>query len=182
MSIAPSFKMTFIEYKANFFSEVDKGLKRDLSRLGAYCRKTAKNSIKDARRLSKKKRRESRWRRDRFTGVAEPYSREGQPPLSKTGLLKKFILFAWDNSTKSAVVGAAKFKDGNVPHALEYGGVVNIATWEGGHHHVVSAYIRPRPYMRPALAETQKYLPKVFQDALDKGKGFNNLGYLANAA
>lgn len=180
MSMQSGFKMTFVEYKANFFSEVDTGLKRDLSRLGAYCKTVARNSIKTATKLTKKQRSNATWRTRSSTGRIEPYSQPGNPPLSKTGLLKKFIFFAWDDSSKSAVIGPAKFKKGDVPAVLEYGGSVPVTVTSGKTKRLVNVHIAARPYMGPALKETQKYLGNVMTGSFGQNK-FNNAGDLLAA-
>jgi len=81
--------MTFRAAKQGFFDRakvknaVDAGTRRVLSRFGAFVRTRARTSIR------KKK------------GTSPP----GSPPHSHVGLLRKFILFAYDPQRKSVVIG-----------------------------------------------------------------------------
>jgi hypothetical protein len=101
------------EMKANFFNEaetalmpaVDRAAYRVLFRFAAAVRKTAQRSMRRRKKSS----------------------RPGEPPSAKQGDLRKLILFAYDRSTKSAVVGAVAFPSsagGKVPATHEYGGVL----------------------------------------------------------
>lgn len=137
------------QMKRQFFDRVfnaaDRAAKKGIERTAAYVRIAARNSIKPAAKHSKAM-------RARFVkGDREVYSAVGQPPLSKTGLLRMFIYYAWDASTKSAVIGPARINRGTegAPHALEYGGTVKT-------HDGRPVRIRPRPYMRPAMLKAIK--------------------------
>lgn len=72
-------------------------------KFGAYVRRTAKQSIKKRKRIS----------------------RPGRPPSSHTGLLKHGIFFVFDWNTESVVIGPQKIigKKGEAPNRLEYGGM-----------------------------------------------------------
>jgi hypothetical protein len=85
-----------------------------LSRIGAFIRTAAMRSIRPAGKKGK---------------VSEP----GQPPRSRTGLLKKFIFFIYESAKKSVIIGPAALNittrsdsgrtlRGRVPEILEYGG------------------------------------------------------------
>jgi len=101
--------------KQAVLSAVDKATRQNLSKFGAFVRRRAKSSIRPA---SKKR------------TVSQP----GNPPLSHTGLLRKWILFAWDPSSRSVVIGPTRISNqigftsdmkvtrGTVPSVLEYGG------------------------------------------------------------
>jgi hypothetical protein len=88
---------------------MDAGKRKALARAGAYVRRTAANSIKRARRDS--------------DGSFKP-SPPGQPPRSRTGLLKRFLLFSYDDRSDSVVVGPVRISSlsGQAPMLLEFGG------------------------------------------------------------
>jgi len=56
-------------------------------------------------------------------------SKPGEPPSSPTGTLKRTIVYGFDPSTRSVVVGPYRTRSKvNVPHVLECGGYVITAT------------------------------------------------------
>lgn len=149
-----------------------------LSKVGAFIRQRAKSSIRKARQKSLSEMTPDellayRIRVDRAKRDGEPRpkrplasSRPGEPPRSRLGYLRKYLFFAWDATTKSLVVGPARFNGakGIAPTTLEYGGTVTI-----GNRRV---RIQPRPYMRPAFEAEQKQLPQRWAEAAAKfGKG-----------
>jgi len=83
---------------------MDKATRRVLSRFGAYVRRTAQKSI-----VKRKK-------------ASEP----GQPPSSHTGLLKRFIYFAYEPNTRNVVIGPVRLakSTGEAPSVLEHGGTL----------------------------------------------------------
>ena len=88
------FTMSLKSAKSGFFDRaavvraVDQATRRNLSRFGAYVRQRAKTSI----------------RRPPKTATVR-ISRPGRPPYSHTGLLKRFIFFAYDADRQSVVIG-----------------------------------------------------------------------------
>lgn len=104
-----SMKLTFGQAKAAFFDlekvrkSAEKSTYRQLSKAGAFVRRTAKGSIR------KKK------------GVSSP----GSPPASHLGLLKDFIFFGMDSQKMSMFVGPVRLNrsDGSAPGLLERGGI-----------------------------------------------------------
>lgn len=101
----------------------DRATRRALSRAGAFIRRTAKGLIRKRKKASV----------------------PGQPPTSRTGILRNFLFFAYDPSQRSVVIGPAKtnqvFFDGNgqpvtgtVPEVLEYGGSIGILEWQVPEH------------------------------------------------
>ena len=106
--------------------------RRVLSRFGAFVRTRARTSIRKRKKPS------------------EP----GQPPSSHTGLLKRFIFFAYEPQRRSVVIGPVRLnqKVGDAPAALEHGGpskVVSGSRRRKRQTHTVT--IRPRPFMGPAF-------------------------------
>lgn len=85
-------------------------------------------------------------------------SAEGQPPTSRLGLLKRFILFG-ELDPLTQVIGPAPIRPSLAPKALEHGGtaIASLKTTSGRRIRR-RIRVRKRPYMRPALA---KALPKI---------------------
>ena len=73
----------------------------------------------------------------------------GKTRVQSVSLLREFIYFVFDRSSRSVVIGPAKLNGriGNAPEALEHGGPSQI--WRSGKS--VSANIKPRPFMQPAF-------------------------------
>src|SRR5262245_35604218 len=124
--------MTFQAAKGNFFDRekikrsVDASTRKVLSMFGAFVRQRAKTSI------CKRK------------GTSPP----GSPPYSHVGLLRKFILFAYDTQRRSVVIGATPTKEGSeAPRILEHGGQGVIK--DRGKARL--ARYRARPFMQPAF-------------------------------
>ena len=130
-------------------SRVDKATRRVLSRFGAFVRQTAKQSI----------------RRRKMT------SPPGSPPTSRTGLLKRFIWFAYDPAAAagggSVVIGPARLTQrgrGAAPSLLEYGG---MATLERDGKRTRTRY-DARPYMGPAFEKEQSKLPAMWRNSIPR--------------
>jgi len=128
--------------------------RRVLGRFGGATKQTAKRSIRNApKKLTKRSR-----------GVVRHgtiVSRPGDPPYSRTGLLKDHIYYAFDMSRRSVVIGPAKlsgFHGEDVPHKLEHGGTVRLP--RGG-----TGILESRPYMRPAFDKQLQQLPRYWQEA-----------------
>ena len=77
----------------------DRGVKRALSKFGAFVRTRAKSSIRKRKKIS------------------EP----GSPPSSHTGKLKRLIFFGYDAKNYSVVVGPVLFGSKRAPEKLEFG-------------------------------------------------------------
>lgn len=92
---------------------IDKATYSRLSKFGAWVRRTAQTSIRTRKKPSA----------------------PGKPPSNHTGLLKKWILFFYEPSRKSVVIGPAKLNARSalnlgangqpIPQTLEHGGSVN---------------------------------------------------------
>jgi hypothetical protein len=121
--------------------KVDKATRKVLSRFGAFVRQRAKTSIKKRKEIS----------------------RPGQPPHSHVGLLRKFILFAYDADRKSVVIGPTLTKDeSEAPRLLEHGGDTTLETREGPKR----AHYRPRPFMGPAFEAEKPQLPALWKNSV----------------
>lgn len=140
-----AFKSGFFDRKA-VTSAVDKATRRVLSKFGAFVRTRARTSIRNRK------------------GTSPPLG----PPYSHTKLLKRFIFFAYDKTRESVVIGPARLnqvRSRNAPPALEYGGTSTVL--EGGRRgRPEQVRVRPRPFMRPAMAKEQAQLPKLWRDAV----------------
>lgn len=139
--------LSFQAAKRGFFDrtavqqKVDKATRKVLSRFGAFVRQRAKTSIRKRKRIS----------------------RPGQPPHSHVGLLRKFILFAYDAGRKSVVIGPTLTKDGSeAPRLLEHGGDTTLETREGPKR----AHYRPRPFMGPAFEAEKPQLPALWKNSV----------------
>jgi hypothetical protein len=125
---------------------VDKAERRVFSRFGAFVRRTAKSSIRKRKRS------------------AEP----GRPPSSHTGLLKRFIYFAYEPASHNVVIGpiALSGKIGAAPLALEHGGRSKVATRDRGRRVVRTSMVEARPFMGPAFEKEKPKLPSMWRDSV----------------
>jgi hypothetical protein len=116
----------------------DRATRRNLSKAGAFIRQAAKTSIRPRR------------------GTSPP----GSPPFSHEGSLRRLILFGYEPTTKTVVVGPVRFKRGEAPPLLEFGGSARRRrrARKTGKEQTYTARYQPRPFMGPAL---QKELPKL---------------------
>jgi len=139
--------LSFQAAKRGFFDraavqqKVEKATRKVLSRFGAFVRQRAKTSIKKRKEIS----------------------RPGQPPHSHVGLLRKFILFAYDPNRKSVVIGPTLTKqESEAPRLLEHGGDTTLETREGPKR----AHYRPRPFMGPAFEAEKPQLPALWKNSV----------------
>jgi len=139
--------MTFQAAKGSFFDRekvkrsVDAGTRKVLSKFGAFVRQRAKTSIRKRK------------------GTSPP----GAPPYSHVGLLRKFILFAYDPQHQSVVIGPTLTKEeSQAPRLLEHGG--DAVLEEAGKARQVR--YRPRPFMRPAFEAEKPKLPALWRDSV----------------
>jgi hypothetical protein len=139
--------LSFQAAKQGFFDraavqqKVDKATRRVLSRFGAFVRQRAKTSIRKRK------------------GTSPP----GSPPYSHVGLLRKFILFAYDADRKSVVIGPTLIRAGSeAPRLLEYGGEATLETKRGRRR----ARYRPRPFMRPAFEAEKPKLSALWRNSI----------------
>lgn len=126
--------------KAAVTSAIDAGKRRALAKAGAFVRRRARSSIRKRK------------------AVSAP----GQPPSSHSGELRKLLFFAYDPASQSVVVGPAKFRRGEAPPLLEYGGTVVRRTKAGASAH----RYRARPFMGPALAADLPKISEQFRDQI----------------
>ena len=139
--------LSFEAAKRGFFDRasvqrsVDRAQRKVLSRFGAFVRQRAKTSIK------------------KRMGTSPP----GGPPFSHVGLLRKFILFAYDPARQSVVIGPTPLRDGAAaPRLLEHGGEATLETKRGRR----LARYRPRPFMGPAFERERPTLPALWKNSV----------------
>ncbi len=152
MILRANIKQWFFDRKA-VINATDAGNRRVLSKFGAFVRTRAKSSIRKRK------------------GVSAP----GRPPHSHVGLLKKLIYFAFDPARKSVVIGPTLANSASsnispigktVPETLEEGGVVLISRRFNVSGKKRRAYLRARPYMKPAADEEMKNLPRLYANSI----------------
>lgn len=123
---------------------VDKGRLRALSKGGAFVRQAARTSIRKRK------------------GSAPP----GKPPHSHEGSLRRLILFGYDRSTDSVVVGPVGFNKSTAPNVLEFGGRTVITRRVRGRLVRQRVKIAARPFMLPALEREAPKLPGAFKNSV----------------
>lgn len=151
---------------------VGKANRRVMSKAGAFVRRRAQTSI--------------RPRKDA--------SQPGQPPSSHSGILRRFIFFAYDQDAGGVVVGPMKTNQvffgrdrkpvtGTVPQVLEYGGSITIlevfkwGSWRradlrskrrnaGMPTRYRTVEIKARPFMHPALDKERPKFAEMFKNAV----------------
>jgi len=119
---------------------VDKAKRAVLSKAGAFIRTTARHSMR------------------RRKGSAPP----GKPPHVHEGSLRRLILFGYDRSSDSVVVGPVGFKRSSTPNVLEFGGVTTVIRRRRGKLVKRKARIAKRAYMGPALEKERPKLPRLW--------------------
>ena len=103
-----------------------------LKRMGAYVRTVARRKVKSS----------------------DKPSQPGSPPHSKTGALKKGILFGLEKKNSSVLIGPSDRFVGTSASAHEFGGKYKKERYP------------KRPLMGPSLKESIPQLTKLWQDAV----------------
>jgi hypothetical protein len=117
---------------------VDSGVRKVLSKFGAFVRTDSRHSIRKRK------------------AVSQP----GQPPSSHVGLLRRLIYFGYDANRRSVVIGPTPLRGtAEAPPLLEYGGRARLKSRKGK---VVSATYRARPFMGPAFEREKAKLPALW--------------------
>ena len=125
--------------------ELSRVERRVLSRYGAFVRRRARSLIRRRKKIS----------------------RPGKPPTSWTGLLRDNIFFLYDAQGKRLLVGPVRIRGGtDAPRLLEHGGRAALEREVQGRKTKVTAYYRPRPYMKPAQEHTWERLPRIWEQSV----------------
>ncbi|MCW5769930.1 MAG: hypothetical protein KIT19_14740 [Phycisphaeraceae bacterium] len=147
--------MIDMRVKAMFFDRprvqkaVSHANRRALSRAGAFVRTRARTSMRKRR------------------GTSRP----GQPPYAHEGSLRRMILFGYEPSRETVVVGPVGFRSSDAPNALEFGGrttVVRRRRTSRRGQRVIKTKVRiaARPYMAPALDKERPNLPALWRNSV----------------
>lgn len=123
---------------------MDRATRKALGKIGAFVRRRSRTSIRKGK------------------GVARP----GQPPNSHAGDIRRLLFFAMGPDMDEVVIGPLRFREGEAPNLLEFGGTtVRTRIHTGGKRGVkkVSVY-RKHPFMGPAM---EKEIPSM----ADKWRG-----------
>lgn len=147
--------MIDVRVKAMFFDRprvqkaVSHANRRALSRAGAFVRTRARTSMRKRR------------------GTSRP----GQPPYAHEGSLRRMILFGYEPSRETVVVGPVGFRSSDAPNALEFGGrttVVRRRRTSRRGQRVIKTRVRiaARPYMAPALDKERPNLPALWRNSV----------------
>jgi hypothetical protein len=94
----------------------------------------------------------------RKKGTAPP----GNPPHSHEGSLKRLIYFSYDPRSETVVIGPARFKKGEAPPLLEFGGTIRRTV---GRRKLAMKY-PARPFMGPALEKSAPALPAFWRKSV----------------
>lgn len=147
--------MIDMRVKAMFFDRprvqraVSHANRRALSRAGAFVRTRARTSM----------------RKHRDT------SRPGRPPYAHQGSLRRMILFGYEPSRETVVVGPVGFRSSDAPNALEFGGRTTVVRRRRSSRmgqRVIKTRVRiaARPYMAPALDKERPNLPALWRNSV----------------
>lgn len=175
-------KQQFFDRK-KVIDAVGKAKAKVLSKGGAFIRRTAQQSMRAAPKgtlarirslfkllaVTKDPAERSRIDQDIHTLQRRASAPEGKPPRSVLGLLKQFLFFVWDPTSRSCVIGPAKLnqKGDDVPEALEKGGTVRVISGPRSNRRVVrTVKIAPHPYMGPALEKEAPNLAGQWADSV----------------
>lgn len=147
-----------LRMRQNFFDRekviraLDKGQRIALSKAGAFIRTSARMSMRPGRRKDGRR----------------IYSKPGEPPRVWQGNLKKFTFFAYDEASKSVVVGPEGFSNSEAPRVLEYGGAVQYRKKIPGTKETIAATatLEPRPFMQPAFEKNKSQIPEHWRDVV----------------
>ena len=157
--------VSFNTAKGNFFDRqkvenaVERASMQALSRAGAFIRTAARSSLKYGRKPSPPGYPPTVHK----TLARVKTSRKGERKTQSVSPLRDFLFFSYDRSSRSVVVGPVLLNGvggSKTLSALEYGGSSVIAN----NGKQVTVTIRPRPFMRPALAS-------ALRDLADKWRG-----------
>lgn len=155
--------------------QLNRSEKSRLSMAGAYVRRSARSSMRKARRKRVSELRDDERTayfaavdRAKAAGRKPPriwyfaHSKPGEPPRSIFDLVRSHLYFVYDPASRSVVVGPAKLNGstGSVPAVLEHGGTTTNSRGR-------SVYIAARPFMRPALEANVDKFPELFRNALN---------------
>jgi hypothetical protein len=140
----------FFFTSAAVIKDCDRKTRSVLSKFGAFVRRTAKGSIRKAKKPA----------------------RPGSPPHDHGGPLKRLIFFVWEAARRSVIIGPERLrsKEGDAPHALEHGGQTTstrkVRVGRSSYRATRKVTIAAHPYMGPAAAKESKKLPDLWSNSV----------------
>jgi len=164
-----NYRVSSVHFNGLHLERQSKGVRRRfLNRVGGAVRKTAKRSLRKARKIrvselpdeAKEEYREdmAEWKagvRKAKPVLRDIISKPGDPPLlhQTKSPLKVLLKYKTDKEARSVVIGPERAKDG-IAGALEFGrGRIK----------------RPRPFMGPAFRKLRPRFPEYLRTAISKG-------------
>ena len=102
------------------------------------------------------------------TNFKRRVSQPGQPPFSRSGLLKRNIFYGIETGGRgNVVIGPVPIRPKTappteVPRVLEEGGIVSRRK----RGKTYKAQIAARPYMKPAFEKGKRELPRLWADSV----------------
>jgi len=151
MNLELTMKMTglFVDRK-EVARAIAKSKKRPLVRWGALTRIIARQSIR---------------KRKKSAAAGKPPSSHSPEPNLRT------IYFAWDMDTETVPVGPVLLDgrtDPPLPEVIQKGGPVASRRKVRGRYITkkVRRYVKPHPFMGPALEESARKAPNLFEDSI----------------
>lgn len=156
-------KITGLRFDSAAIEEaVDSATRANLSAGGALTRKIQQQSMRYGSKPS--------------APGSPPTAHRGGARIGSGPFLRKFVMFSFDPSTRSVVVGPAALGRGTVPALMEYGGTVTRRVWERignkkgapftGRKVQATMKIKPRPSAAPALETARPKLSGVWADSV----------------
>ena len=152
--------MADLRFRVVFFDEaivlnaVDAGLRKSLSKAGAYIRRSAQSSLKYGKGLSSPGSPPIVHRNSGYTRTKK--TKTGTKSQASSPL-RELIFFGWDARTKSVVVGPTPFRGKTVaPPLLEFGGTAQ--------RNGKALKYGPRPFMGPALKSNVSKFPELLKN------------------
>jgi hypothetical protein len=167
--MAAAFK-TAMKMKAMFFDaplilrRVAKARRSYLSKAGAFVRRTARTSIRSSSKPSSPGKPPHSRIGAMIAAVNRKRKKEGKSKVKAGFQGIRHILFAYDATADSVIVGPISNKDGMVPHALEFGG--DSLAWMDGKREPIQ--IAARPFMFPALESEAPKFPDLWKDSVGR--------------
>ena len=150
-------KKSFFDREAVMKATSDANL-RNLSKFGAFVRQRAISLLLGHYVRSFGLKTKVRNRK----GTSAP----GQPPFAHTGLIPRFLFFAFDKASLSVVIGPVRVGglSGAALPALEYGGPSDV--WDGRARRRVTRTVRARPFMGPAFRAELNQIDPLWRDSV----------------
>lgn len=159
-----------MKMKAAFFdaklvtSRVSKARRAYLSKAGAFVRRTARTSIRSSSKPSAPGQPPHSHIGARIASLNRKRKKEGKSRVTAAFQGVRHILFSYDATADSVVVGPISNTGGVVTNALEFGG--KSYAWRNGEQ--VPIQIAARPFMLPALESEAPKFPDLWKDSVGK--------------